>query len=770
MILTFLQKKLYKIVYIVFFISYFYFMWNPQNTWKEIIHDEKIKNRYSSLEKEIKNQLTSLLLLYRIWTSNEICRWLSISKDFDIIELSETDNPKFISNPATIKNEINSTTPEQVKSNLHDLIKKKVKNKKIREAYIEWVDKFIKTIQTKSKQALFSLLNTRHKHDEINKSNKGSLDFYIKYLKQYNREDISKEQYNIRIQLAKILFREFWNDAFEEKEWKIALSEISLNYIRTLFYNANKVWDDWWRTLDKVFHDWDFHYIINITNEKPDEKPDEQEYIDVISYLIDKHKENDYWKRWVEWNSRWCEQTAKYADILWALTNKQLGISKWSYLWEKEPNFSRDKATTILHKKSNEFLGQVIDEYKNENPSIYLSSTSRLKSLSSVIEKIIEWKYVNDSIWLRISTININKDNYQDIANISENFFRRLISNLNNHQNDYVDDWQKISIKKISIDNKGVLSDKNIDELIGILENIDKDKDNYIWRREKPENPYIEKKDWIERIELQYPEIKENNQFEVIKSFYEQISWWKARWSNWWYKDFKYNIVFEIKDNSWNSIWEKTMEIQFDDINNWKWLANYNIRNIERWLNTQSRLSFFVSLPSLRQHCEEDIKMLSRWAKKTTEKLNENSNSNISQEDIDSFSEIDIDNNKYSINGLNYRNKENWQTIDEITVWIINYFIKKWTFILCFKWKKPPIDRLLTVDDLKDEKIMKSLKFCSSLELASQQHSYLQKDWKTNVWIYMDDGKIWWMSTWKLIDLMNLWKKKSNSDIYAPLT
>ena len=116
------------------------------------------------------------------------------------------------------------------------------------------------------------------------------------------------------------------------------------------------------------------------------------------------------------------------------------------------------------------------------------------------------------------------------------------------------------------------------------------------------------------------------------------------------------------------------------------------------------------------------------------------------------------------------RNKQNTKTMDEAIVKVINYFIQKWTFILCYdpslqsQENFKPINRLLTVDDLHNPLTMKNLQICSSLELASQQHSYLQQNWDRKVWIYLEDqqdfGRI---SLWELINPMNLWKKKDET-------
>jgi hypothetical protein len=108
--------------------------------------------------------------------------------------------------------------------------------------------------------------------------------------------------------------------------------------------------------------------------------------------------------------------------------------------------------------------------------------------------------------------------------------------------------------------------------------------------------------------------------------------------------------------------------------------------------------------------------------------------------------------------------------MDDAIVKIINYFLQKWTFILCYDANLEgsetitPINRLLTVEDLHNTQRMKDLHICSSLELASQQHSYLQQNWDRKVWIFLENQKnIWWISIWELIDPMNLWKKKDET-------
>ena len=102
--------------------------------------------------------------------------------------------------------------------------------------------------------------------------------------------------------------------------------------------------------------------------------------------------------------------------------------------------------------------------------------------------------------------------------------------------------------------------------------------------------------------------------------------------------------------------------------------------------------------------------------------------------------------------------------MDKAIVKIINYFIQKWTLVLCDNdepWNSVIKRCLLSVKDLHDKDMMENLHICSSLELASQQHSYLQQNWDRKIWVYLEDqNKIGRTSVWELIDPMNLWKKK----------
>jgi hypothetical protein len=216
-----------------------------------------------------------------------------------------------------------------------------------------------------------------------------------------------------------------------------------------------------------------------------------------------------------------------------------------------------------------------------------------------------------------------------------------------------------------------------------------------------------------------------------------------------------------VKDPKWVSVDEKSMEIQFDDINNGKWLANYNIRNFERWLNTQSRLSFSVPLSEARKNCEKNLKKMYQWAKIWTEKW-------LTKEEKQSFFEIPFDDGTV-INISQFRKRNDWNSrnMDNAIIKIINYFLEKWTFILCRSNKSGQYEPLqlnnwlLSIEDLHDSQKMEDIHICSSLELASQQHSYLQQNWDRSIGIYLpnqhDTGRI---TVWELIDPMNLWKIK----------
>ena len=712
----------------------------------KILHTEEIKKKYSKVEKEIKRNLTEVLLMNDFGTWDNINRGLSITKDFKIRELSVDENAKFLSNPSTIKSSILGSTVDTIQSSLFQLIDKEVEDEEIAQRYKNWIIDFFDSIKKKNVSKLYA------------ETKKSSL--FTKYLSQ-NREVKNAKKRNVKLQVAKLLYEKFWDEAFakkvnkkKENEPLVVFSEKSLNYICTIFSIANKVREARWKRIDQVFHDWDFPFITS------DIRASESDYIDVIIYLLDRWKFAYYGKRWAVWQRQWSKKTSQYADILWALTNDQLRIHEYLELWEWIDDFKWDTITQNLLNVWWWLLDNIVTTHNEYNPTKRLRLSKRLKSASSCAEKIIEWKKINDVIWLRLSMKWISDQNFDDIKKISKQWFQMFKASLNVYPNKYVSQWQTIVIKKVSIDNKWILEQEQVEDILSDLNKIVPTE-----IRKKLPSPYISEDKWTERMEKYYPEITDDpKKWETVQAFYRWITWWKARWRNGSYKDFKFNITFEIKKDNWEKVWERDMEVQFDDINNGKWLSDYNIRNFERWVNTQSRLSFSVPLRDARKNCEEKLKKKWLKAKQWAAEIP-------SKEEQKEFFEIPFsDGSVINISGFRRRDAKNNKKMDEAIVKIINYFLQKWTFILCYDPDLQeaetfiPINRLLTVEDLHNTQTMKNLHICSSLELASQQHSYLQQNWDRKVWIFLEDQKdIGRISVWELIDPMNLWKKKDET-------
>lgn len=701
-------------------------------------HTEEVKKANSNLERQIKQAATEYLLLNNLGTRRSTpFTWFSITKDFELRPLTSAENPLYLSNVATIKRPTLANTVQWIKDSLYKLVDQSVSNPEDSKKYKRWIDKFFRDV---AKDNLVELMKSGREHPK-----------FIEYLDQ-TRFKMDIRERNVRQQIAKILHKKFGDEAFEQaQKWTrtvYVLSQKSIDYIYTLFCNANKVRESRWKRIDQVFHDWDFPFITgNIM-------ANEDEYVKVLIYLIDKNKKLYYWKRWDVWQKERSRKTSQYADILRALTDDQLRMEDLPNLWSEDYDFQRDPVTKSLADNGGKLLRESVDIQNERMWSWEMVLWKRLKSLSSCVEKIIEWKPINDVIGFRISMRWIWDHNFNDIVNISKNWFEALCVSLKKHPEEYVKKWQTIHIRSISVDNKWVFEQDQINEIVSWLNWIAPTR-----KRVSKASPYIEKSEWIQRMQNHYPEVVNNaDMWNVVQSFYDRITWGKARWRNWWYKDFKYNIIFDIKDENWASIWERVMEVQFDDINNGKWMSNYNIRNFERWLNTQSRLSFSVSLAEARKNCEINLKKMCLWANKWTKDL--------SEQEKKSFFEIPFKDGDIDIQKFQTRTEYNSKKIDKAIVNIINYFLQKWTFILCYddkvcdiSWKLK--DGLLTVEDLHDTEFMKNLRICSSLELATQQHSYLQQDRDRKVWIYLPEKhEIWRISLWELINPMNLWKKK----------
>jgi len=185
----------------------------------------------------------------------------------------------------------------------------------------------------------------------------------------------------------------------------------------------------------------------------------------------------------------------------------------------------------------------------------------------------------------------------------------------------------------------------------------------HIENREKAKTPYVSEEKRKVSLRESYPhDVATTEKWETLRSIFQQFSGGKERGSNGSYKDFKLNITLEVKNAKGDSVDTKSMEVQFDDINNGIGLANFNIRNCERSINTQSRLSFDIPLTQARQIIEKNLKYMSFWAKDKDPK----------------FSKIEFpDEEVIDISSFIKRDSKNGLDIDRATVKIINYFLQK---------------------------------------------------------------------------------------------
>ena len=185
----------------------------------------------------------------------------------------------------------------------------------------------------------------------------------------------------------------------------------------------------------------------------------------------------------------------------------------------------------------------------------------------------------------------------------------------------------------------------------------------HIENREKPKTPYVSDDERKKILRESYPDdVANTEKWDTLRSIFQQLSGGKERGSNGSYKDFKLNITLEVKNANGEQTATKSMEVQFDDINNGIGLANFNIRNCERSINTQSRLSFDLPLTQARQIIEKNLKYMSFWAKDKDPK----------------FSKIEFpDEEVIDISSFIKRDSKNGLDIDRATVKIINYFLQK---------------------------------------------------------------------------------------------
>lgn len=554
----------------------------------------------------------------------------------------------------------------------------------------------------------------------------------------------------------------FWEKAFvksvtENGKETIEFSDLCRDYLYVLFYNANAVRKDWGRNLWQVFHDSDYSFIT--TNEKKDIR----KYLKALQYLISRDKHNPYGKRDKEWIKEWAKKTSQYADVLRALTNNQLQLENINYFspqeefWKKkDPWFAWDYSTQQIARIGGWIFNNTIKTHnKFERKGLPpFEFSQRNKSLASCVEKVIEGKKLNDIIGFRISMKGVNTDHFEEIKQIGKQWIKEFATSLEAYPEKYLKDWN-LKIKNIVIDNKGVLSKDQVQNFISELKSLEVGE---IQEREKPEPSFIDVSEREQRMKTYYKEDwKDTEKWKTYKTFYTQFSGNTKRGSNGNYKDFKFNITVWIFDKDGKEIWEKPIEIQFDDINNAEGLANFHIRNIEREVNTQSNLSFSISLSELRRIAEKSLKKMSDRSEDKDEKFSK----------IDFGEGLIID-----ISDFYERTPENDDRINKAIVGIINYFLKKGTFFLYYQGDEEankqdnPENKihltkgLLTTNDLSLDP-SNFIRVCSGLEVWNQQYSYLGSKANAFVWIYDAQAEqIRWAKIGELIDRMNLGKKK----------
>ena len=699
-------------------------------------HTNELKKKYTTLERTIKGRLTELLLIDGIGRDSDSCRGLSITPDFKIRELEKEENSKFISNASTIKNPLLHTSETKIKEELFDLIERQVDEPDVVDAYKEGIQNFFADLQKKRRSYL--------------KAHPKFAQFLVQGHKEYKR-GVDIGRYNVRAQLGKLLYQKFGEDAFETVETEeqtdkglkkteiLRFSPKSVDYLYTLFYNAGLVRNERGKSINQVFHDGDYPFIAQ------DIKVSWEEYIDVIAYLVERDKPNPHGKSGKQWSEEWAKKTSQFCDIIRALSNDQLGIHKSEYFQSENPKFEWDTTTQNLFDKGWDFLKSEVN-IQNRGYNTDFKLSQRKKSLASCAEKIIEWKRINDSMGFRVSSSALDNQYYQHILEISKNWLLHLTASLENEPQKYVNPWETISIKKVIIDNKWVLQKEDMESFKNALKDI-----AHVENREKPKTPYVSDDERKRTLRESYPDdVANTEKWDTLRSIFQQLSGGKERGSNGSYKDFKLNITLEVKNANGEPTSTKSMEVQFDDINNGIGLANFNIRNCERSINTQSRLSFDLPLTQARQIIEKNLKYMSFWAKDKDPK----------------FSKIEFpDEEVIDISSFIKRDSKNGLDIDRATVKIINYFLQKWTFFLYHRADstKPVWDIYLEKGMLAPKNLeswhVGDIRICTSLEVATQQHSYLQNKREDQVWIYIPErAKIWWISLGDLIERINLWK------------
>lgn len=712
----------------------------------KVLHTEKEKKQYGKLEKEIKCTLNELLLLSRIHLAWEATsRGLSITKDFGIRELTKEENDKYLANPANIKRATLEYNEKLVKAKLFDLLERNIKDEAVQQKYKEGITTFFSDY----------LSTTRAKYIKNHLLYKK---FLIKYHQEHkkNSNAMPIEKFNVIAKLGNILQERLGSEAFDivdkNGQETIELSQKSLKYIASIFYNVNAVWKQWWGDLNQVFHDGDFPFI------EAGEIKTFDAYVDVFCYLLSHKKHNPSWKRWDEWDQEWTRKTWQYADMLWACTDPALEFHTDEFLSRESFEFQWSDATKKMFEKAFRLLKTEVKTYNQKTGNNFIV-TARLKSLSSCLEKIIEGKKLNDVIGFRVSIEDANTGHFNDIKEISENRLARWRVNMtweassNDKWLDAV--WKNFMIQNVTFDNKSVLDEQQIEKLQDSISALLPQ--TTVHRRDHKENPYIKKEEWAKLMKTNYPLVyADSEKRAILCRHYDNFSGGTSRWHNGAYKDFKENITCSYIDDDGESR-QKVVELQFDDLENNIWLANYNIRNAERAINTASNSMFMKPLRQVTRMVESHLKKMANQVSGKWEK----------------YSVIDFGNNvQQDISKFVCRDKDNSIDIDKTIVEIINYFIKKGKFIF-YSDAKQIITKLpkglLLAQNLHDSYVADNLFICSNLWLSKQQHSYLLSNWSDRIGIFMPDVEtIWWMKLWEILDYMNLGKKKFKELAYIP--
>lgn len=283
------------------------------------------------------------------------------------------------------------------------------------------------------------------------------------------------------------------------------------------------MWGKRGHNISEIFHDGDYSFITDHAQGKIDE------YLDAIDYLISREKYNPFGRRneQGEGNRAWAKKTSQFVDILRALTNEAFGLHRYVLQESQKLEFEWDTLTKNLSSVAQNKLQDKIDTYnayflKNQN-EFPLQLSARNKSLPSAVEKIIEGKNLTDVIGLRVSTKGIENSTFDLIEEkVIIPWFQEFSTDIQLHPDHYgVAKGEQLRIGKVQIDNKNVLDEKKIKDLISGLQaaGIEAGK-----RKKAPSN-YIKEEEWTTKMKEIYPEdIANKLKFDTFSAFFKQFS------------------------------------------------------------------------------------------------------------------------------------------------------------------------------------------------------------------------------------------------------